>query len=193
MKPRFRRSFWDAEWVCILIGSLVTAQNAKISVSCFYWFCKKVVICVMISSFFAFFAFLCIFLMAFEPIKIQTCSASQNDRLNFSFVKDSKACSQKNVGKGPFISLKFWESPISKVFESVFHGFVFFNSSDTLIFNIRNEVNRSINHSEYLLFVEQTVWFWNWQDLGQKSSWEIVVFFKYNEWQFVNIGHNFRK
>ena len=34
-----------------------------------------------------FFVF-CISLITFEPIKIQTCSASQNDRLNFSFVKD---------------------------------------------------------------------------------------------------------
>ena len=41
MKPRFWRSFWDAEWVCTLIGSLVMAQNVKISVSGFYWFCKK--------------------------------------------------------------------------------------------------------------------------------------------------------
>ena len=41
MKPRFWRSFWDAEWVCTLIGSLVMAKNVKISVSGFYWFCKK--------------------------------------------------------------------------------------------------------------------------------------------------------
>jgi len=27
--------------------------------------------------------------IAFDPIKIQTHSASQNDRLNFSFVKDT--------------------------------------------------------------------------------------------------------
>ena len=40
-KLRFRRSFWDAEWVCNPIGSIVMAWNAKISVSGFYWFCKK--------------------------------------------------------------------------------------------------------------------------------------------------------
>ena len=27
--------------------------------------------------------------IAIEPIKVQTCSAPQNDRLNFSFVKDN--------------------------------------------------------------------------------------------------------
>ena len=41
MKPRFWRSFWGAVWICILIGSLVMAQNVKISVFGFYWFCKK--------------------------------------------------------------------------------------------------------------------------------------------------------
>ena len=41
------------------------------------------------------------FVITFEPIKIQTRSAPQNDRLNFSFVKDSYVCSwQKNGKKG---------------------------------------------------------------------------------------------
>ena len=34
--------------------------------------------------------------LAFEPIKIQTCSASQYDRLNLTFVKDLKVVSKKN-------------------------------------------------------------------------------------------------
>ena len=33
--------------------------------------------------------------LAFEPIKIQTCSASQYDRLNLTFVKDLKVVSKK--------------------------------------------------------------------------------------------------
>ena len=33
--------------------------------------------------------------MTFEPIKIQTCSAPQNDRLIFSFVKDIKVGVEK--------------------------------------------------------------------------------------------------
>ena len=40
MKRRFRRSFLGAVWICISIGSLVIAQNAKISVSGFYWICN---------------------------------------------------------------------------------------------------------------------------------------------------------
>ena len=50
MKPRFWRSFWDAEWVCILIGSLVMAQNAKISVFSFYRFCKKKIVASLASK-----------------------------------------------------------------------------------------------------------------------------------------------
>ena len=33
--------------------------------------------------------------ITFEPIKIQTCSASQNDRLNVSFVKDTYVDGEK--------------------------------------------------------------------------------------------------
>ena len=45
-------------------------------------------------SFFSFFfnfflfAFSCIYAITFEPIRFQTCSAPQNDCLNFSFVED---------------------------------------------------------------------------------------------------------
>ena len=44
--------------------------------------------------FFASFAF-CV--ITFEPIMIQTCSAPQNDRLNFSFVKDIKVVVEKTA------------------------------------------------------------------------------------------------
>jgi hypothetical protein len=37
--------------------------------------------------FFAFLNFFCICVITFEPIKFKTCSAPQNDSLNFSFVK----------------------------------------------------------------------------------------------------------
>jgi hypothetical protein len=33
--------------------------------------------------------------ITFEPIKIQKCSAPQNDRLNLSFVKDAKKMARK--------------------------------------------------------------------------------------------------
>ena len=55
---------------------------------------------------FPFFAILkkkiiCVFaLVTFEPIKIQTCSASQNDRLNFSFVKDIHVVGEKMARNG---------------------------------------------------------------------------------------------
>ena len=38
--------------------------------------------------------------IAIEPIKVPTCSASQNDRLNLSFVKDTHDNAQKMVRKG---------------------------------------------------------------------------------------------
>ena len=41
IKTKFRRSFWGAEQVCILIGSWIMTQNANISISGFYRFCKK--------------------------------------------------------------------------------------------------------------------------------------------------------
>ena len=38
--------------------------------------------------------------IAKEPIKVQTCSASQNDRLNLSFVKDTNGNVEKMARKG---------------------------------------------------------------------------------------------
>ena len=38
--------------------------------------------------------------ITFEPIKIWTCSAPQNDSLNFSFVKDIKVVVKKMAGNG---------------------------------------------------------------------------------------------
>ena len=38
--------------------------------------------------------------IAFEPIKIQTCSAPQDDRLNLSFVKDRKVVGKKTARNG---------------------------------------------------------------------------------------------
>ena len=44
--------------------------------------------------------------ISFEPIKIQTHSTSQNDRLNFSFVKDISVYGQKVPRNGG--CHKFW-------------------------------------------------------------------------------------
>ena len=38
--------------------------------------------------------------ITFEPIKIQTCSSPQNDRLNLSFVKDIKVIGKKPTRYG---------------------------------------------------------------------------------------------
>ena len=38
--------------------------------------------------------------IAIEPIKVQTCSASQNDRLNLSFVKDTYGSAKEMARKG---------------------------------------------------------------------------------------------
>ena len=47
----------------------------------------------------------------FEPIKIQTCSAPQNDRLSFSFVRDISVDGGKGletVVKLQYSCRKFW-------------------------------------------------------------------------------------
>ena len=38
--------------------------------------------------------------IAIGPIKVQTCSASQNDRLNLSFVKDIHVIAEKMTRRG---------------------------------------------------------------------------------------------
>ena len=43
---------------------------------------------------------LAFYAIAIEPIKLQTCSASQNDRLNLSFVKDAYGNVEKMARKG---------------------------------------------------------------------------------------------
>ena len=43
---------------------------------------------------------LAFFVITFEPIKIQTCLARQNDRLNLSFVKDIHLIAQKIIRSG---------------------------------------------------------------------------------------------
>ena len=42
-----------------------------------------------------------IHVVAFDPIKIQTCSALQNDHLNLSFVKDINVACEKMTRNGP--------------------------------------------------------------------------------------------
>ena len=41
MKRKFRRSFWGAERVCILIGLSLMPKNTQDSIFGFYRFCKK--------------------------------------------------------------------------------------------------------------------------------------------------------
>ena len=43
---------------------------------------------------------LAFYALAIEPIKVQTCSASQNDRLNLSFVKDTYDNAKKMAKNG---------------------------------------------------------------------------------------------
>ena len=54
--------------------------------------------------------------IASHPIKIQICSASQNDRLDFSFLKDIYAIAEKWLERGVnrwFMSRKF-DASLSK-------------------------------------------------------------------------------
>ena len=65
-------------------------QNAIISIFVFVRFCKKNKIREMflvILGFFHTFCMFFIFVITFEPIKMYTCPAPQNDRLSLSFVK----------------------------------------------------------------------------------------------------------
>ena len=58
--------------------------------------------------------FLCVFaccVITFEPIKIQTSSAPQNDHLNITVVKDFMQMAKKMVAKQPFFSLLIFEIP----------------------------------------------------------------------------------
>ena len=41
-----------------------------------------------------------VFVITFEPIEVQTCSAPQNDRLNLSFVKDIYVGGEKLARNG---------------------------------------------------------------------------------------------
>ena len=80
-------------------------QNANISISFFLRFCTKTDIYI----FFVFYI-LVFFVITFVPIKIQTCSAPQNDRRNLSFVKDKCVVGQTwpdMVQKWLFISCYF--------------------------------------------------------------------------------------
>jgi hypothetical protein len=73
-------------------------HSANISVSVFLQFCKKKpnlcnVFCVL--CIFWVFAIFFIFVITFEPNKIQTRLAPQNDRLILSFVNDSHVVGEK--------------------------------------------------------------------------------------------------
>ena len=52
------------------------------------------------------------FVITLEPIEYQTCSARQNDRLNFSFEKDIRVVGEKNAKNGRktanFQALQVW-------------------------------------------------------------------------------------
>ena len=56
-----------------------------------------------------------IYVIAFDPINIQTCLAPQNDRQNLSFVKDSYVLAQKMTRNGRKLakckSCQFFKSP----------------------------------------------------------------------------------
>ena len=80
-------------------------QNANISVSGFLQFCKKEQIRVMFFLRFMHFFQFCmyfIFVITFEPNKIQTRLETQNDRLNLSFVKDIHVTLLRSGSEWPF-------------------------------------------------------------------------------------------
>ena len=61
--------------------------------------------------------------IAFDPIKIQTCLAPQNDRQHLSFVKDTYVDAKKmttNSHKWPFLKLKFSDFFLPKLKNTMF-------------------------------------------------------------------------
>ena len=102
----------------ILIGSKVMTLNGQCRVFFFnfvknllfvYWFFS--VFCI-----FCVFAVFCICVITFEPIKIKTRSASQNDHLNLSFVKDDMQMAEiwlDMAVKWQLVSLLTFETPSS--------------------------------------------------------------------------------
>ena len=57
--------------------------------------------------------FLAFYAIAIEPIKVQTCSASQNDCLNLSFVKESYCNAKKMARTGG--KMEIYESQILRL------------------------------------------------------------------------------
>ena len=87
-------------------------QQANISISFFLWFCKKNLICIV---FFAIFVCFFIWVITFKPIRIQTCSTTQNDCLNLIFVKKWL----EMVVKWPFVIILFMHQSLSLLFHSL--------------------------------------------------------------------------
>ena len=73
----------------------------------------------MFFHFFALWGF-CICVITFEPITFQTCSAPQNDRLNFKFVKDIYVIDKKMARNGRKTDIqtssKFWATCFNYLF-----------------------------------------------------------------------------
>ena len=59
------------------------------------WFCTKTYVCI-----FCVFCIFVLFVITFVPIKVLTCWAPQNDRLNLSFVKDKHVVTKKTARYG---------------------------------------------------------------------------------------------
>ena len=78
-----------------MIGVKVMTKNANISTSFFLQFCTKTHACG-----FCVFCVFVFYVITFVPVKIQTWSAPQNDRLNLSFVKDKNVAGKKMVRYG---------------------------------------------------------------------------------------------
>ena len=55
-----------------------------------------------------------VYVITFEPIRIQTCSSPQNDRLNLSFVKDFHVVGKKMTKNGQKMAI--FESSIFRIF-----------------------------------------------------------------------------
>jgi hypothetical protein len=61
--------------------------------------------------------------IAFDPIKIQTCLAPHNDRQHLIFVKDTYVDAKKMTTKGPkwpFLKLKFSDFFLPKLKNTIF-------------------------------------------------------------------------
>ena len=131
--------------------------------------------------------------ITFEPIKIQTCSAPQNDRLNFSFVKDSLVVGKKMSEKGHLSVLNFGNHQLVKFLRVFFMALYF---STVLIHSSSTSGMKSIDLSiiANIYFLQNKLSGSETGKIqGKNHLGKLLCFSNTMNDSSLKIGHNFRK